>query len=370
MLRILVVGQIPPPFHGQAIMINYLVHAKYKNIEIEHIRMDFSAAIEDIGQFSFRKLLELFRLIAQVYRAALFKKVDYLYYPPAGPNRIPMLRDITFLVSCRWLFKRTIFHFHAGGISTLYSQLPRILQYFYRLAYFKPDLSIIPSTFNPRDDQFFQSHRSVEIPYGIPDHPHKRLVRDNAPLRILYVSALFKSKGILDLLSAASLLRLAGDDFRVDVIGGFESREFENECLLFLSKYRLQDCVFFHGVKTGGEKWKYYDNADIFCFPSYYESESFGIVLLEAMQYGLPSVATRWRGIQSIVQHNKTGFLVTPQSPEELADKLALLLKEDELRRDMGLQARERFEHEYGLQTWIERMELAISQLDSNNGKC
>ncbi len=346
-------------------MIEYFIHGQYKNLDIEHIRMDFSTRIEEIGKFSFRKVRELFRIIAKVYGAALFGNIDYLYYPPAGPNKIPMLRDIAVLLSCRWLFKGTIFHFHAGGISTLYPQLPWVLRYFYRLAYFKPVLSIITSPFNPRDDQFIQSLRAVEIPYGVPDHGRKFIVRHNSSRRILYVSALFRSKGILDLLAAACLLRNAGTDFRIDVLGGFESNEFQVECHSFLVSNRLQDIVLFHGVRTGQEKWEYYEKADIFCFPSYYESETFGIVLLEAMQFGLPSVATRWRGIQSIVQEGKTGFLVAPRSPDELADKLALLLTDDSLREDMGQRARERYELKYGLHNWLARMESAIISLNA-----
>jgi hypothetical protein len=177
--NILVIGQTPPPWHGQAIMIDHLVHAKYKDIEIQHIRMEFSTQIEDIGKISTQKVVKMFTLIARVYRAAWCGNIDYLYYPPAGPNKIPMLRDIAILLGCRWLLKKTIFHFHAGGISTLYAGLPRILRYFYRRAYFRPDLSIITSSFCLRDDQFLQSLRSVEIANGTPDQGRNDVVRNN-----------------------------------------------------------------------------------------------------------------------------------------------------------------------------------------------
>lgn len=346
-------------------MIDHLVHEKYKDLEMHHIRMNFSSQIEDIGKLSIAKVVKVLALIVRVYSVALFKNIDYLYYPPAGPKRIPMLRDVAILVSCRWLFKGTIFHFHAGGISLLYPQLPRVLQFFYRLAYFKPDLSIITGCFSPRDDQFLQSLRSVEIPNCVPDQRRRSVVRDSNCPRILYVSALFRSKGILDLLTAACLIRGAGNNFRIDVLGGFESEEFHNECLLFTVKNGLQDNVFFHGVQTGDTKWEYYDMADIFCFPSYYESETFPLVLLEAMQFGLPSVSTRWRGTQSIVQEDITGFFVSPRSPDELADKLVLLLEDENLRKSMGQHARERYELKFCLQNWLDQMELAITSLSA-----
>jgi glycosyltransferase involved in cell wall biosynthesis len=367
--KVLVVGQTPPPFHGQAIMIEYLVQGNFKNLEIEHVRMDFSSNIEEIGKFSWRKMGALFRTILKVYHAGVFHNIDYLYYPPASPNKIPMLRDVVFLICCRWLFKGTIFHFHAAGISTLYAGLSPLLRALYRLAYFKPDLSIITSGFNPRDDHFFQSLRSVEIPNGIQDQGRPRCTRNNSCPRILYVSALFRSKGILDLLAAACLLTRRGYEFQIDVVGEFESTEFHHECSLFLVENALQHKVFFHGVKTGEQKWEYFDTADIFCFPSYYEAESFPLVLLEAMQFGLPSVGARWRGIQSIIEDGNTGFLVTPRSPDELADKLALLLADEDLRKKMGLRARERYALKHDLKNWFDQMESAITALTTDAGK-
>ena len=363
MARVLVIGQTPPPFQGQAIMIEHLVQGTFTHLHIEFIRLDYSATIGEIGQFSLRKVLQLLKLIVKVYRAALFGNFDYLYYPPAGPNKNPVLRDIAFLLSCRWLFKRTIFHFHASGISTLYPELSRPLRYLFRRAYFRPDLSIFLSTFNPRDDLFIHSLRSVEIPYGIPDHGRRSIVRQHSCPRILYVSALFRSKGILDLLAAASVLQRAGSDFRIDVVGGFESCEFEAECLAFLVNNALQDRIRFHGVRTGKQKWDYYEAADIFFFPSYYKSESFGIVLLEAMQFGLPLVATRWRGIQSIVREDDTGFLVPRAAPMRWPTSwrgCCMIMRCEE----RWQRARQRYETEYRLETWIERLERSITSLD------
>jgi hypothetical protein len=77
---------------------------------------------------------------------------------------------------------------------------------------------------------------------------------------------------------------------------------------------------------------------------------------VEAAAFGLPTVATRWRGIPSIVEDGKTGFLVAPHDPVGIADRLATLANDAELRMRLGAAARKKFEREYTLPRHIERM--------------
>ena len=63
------------------------------------------------------------------------------------------------------------------------------------------------------------------------------------------------------------------------------------------------------GRKYGEEKERLFRESDIFVFPTYYDIECFPLVLLEAMQYGLPCVNTDEGGIRDIVV-NDSGFTV------------------------------------------------------------
>ena len=76
--------------------------------------------------------------------------------------------------------------------------------------------------------------------------------------------------------------------------------------------------------------------SDCFCFPSYYQAESFGIVLIEAMAFGLPIITARWRTIPELLPPGYGG-LVDPRSPEQIAKAMEQLLHE---RYDPGLRAR------------------------------
>jgi len=70
--KILVVGQTPPPYGGQAIIIEQILNFHYNDISFIHVRMNFSSDMNDIGKVQIKKFFELFG-----YRTApaIFKSV-------------------------------------------------------------------------------------------------------------------------------------------------------------------------------------------------------------------------------------------------------------------------------------------------------
>ena len=113
--RLLVVGQVPPPFGGQAIMIKQLLDSQFSKIQLHHVPMQFSKEMDQIGRFRLSKVFELIQVIFRIIQCRFVRNVRILYYPPAGPSRIAILRDLVILTTTRWLFDKTIFHFHAGS---------------------------------------------------------------------------------------------------------------------------------------------------------------------------------------------------------------------------------------------------------------
>ncbi|GCE17492.1 hypothetical protein KDK_12920 [Dictyobacter kobayashii] len=80
-----------------------------------------------------------------------------------------------------------------------------------------------------------------------------------------------------------------------------------------------------------------YSAADVTVVPSYHET--FGLAAVESLACGTPVVATRAGGLMTVVQHGETGFLV-PRCPGFFAERLDLLLRDDQLRARMGAAAR------------------------------
>ena len=108
------------------------------------------------------------------------------------------------------------------------------------------------------------------------------------------------------------------------------------------------------------EKFDRFASCDIFCFPSHFEAESFGLVLVEAMMFAKPVISTRWRGIPSVVNDGVNGFLVDTQDPAAVADRLVTLASDPELRRRMGLEGRRIFEQRFTLERFHRSMEEAL----------
>jgi len=76
--------------------------------------------------------------------------------------------------------------------------------------------------------------------------------------------------------------------------------------------------------------------------PSWMEGETFPLCLLEAALIGLPAIGARWHGIPSIIEDGRTGFLVTPQDPHDLAEAIDRFLTDPLLYPAMSARARQR----------------------------
>ena len=174
------------------------------------------------------------------------------------------------------------------------------------------------------------------IPNGIDTSVYRpglspiRHLRDER-VNILFVGRLEKRKGLGDLLRAYRLMRSRVSNARLIVVGDGPLRASAES---FISRHRLPDVVM-AGFVPDSVLPRYYVSADIFCAPAT-GSESFGIVLLEAMACALPVVATEVAGYMSVLEPGKDSLTVRPKSWRELSAALVILARDAELRRRMG----------------------------------
>ncbi len=141
---------------------------------------------------------------------------------------------------------------------------------------------------------------------------------------LLFVGRLDPLKGIDRLLRAMTHLRHV-DKLRLIIIGGDERSAHERERLEGLAvKLGIADIVTFQGLVGQELLPGYYSAADCCVVPSYHES--FGLVALEALACGTPVVSGDVGEMKNIILPGQTGYVVSDNRPEALAEKISSVL--------------------------------------------
>ena len=125
----------------------------------------------------------------------------------------------------------------------------------------------------------------------------------------------------------------------------------------------LQNKVQFLGSVDAKELYKQYAGADIFVLPSIDRSEAFGLVLLEAMSFSVPVIASDLPGVRTVVDHAVTGFLVPPRDVGALANSLQELLNDPVKRQRLGEAGRARVMEKYQWEDIVEELENVYNSL-------
>jgi len=346
-------------------MIQFLLDGAYKDIELIHVRMNFSKELKFSGKFYFAKVFELIRVVTMIYWHKLRHRPEVLYYPVASPDLLPVIRDIFILFTTRWLFRSTAFHFHAGGLCAYSKSMNFILRKLFQCAYTRPELVIRTAKNESPEGRALHCKRELIIPNGIPDcagNTINRVVEQGSRVKILFVALLVEDKGVYVAVQAVQQLLAAGMDIELSCLGEWGSPEVKRHTESMIEpRYRAR--FNFPGVQTGKDKWEFYRKAHIFLFPSYFHAETFGLVLVEAMCFSLPIVATRWSGIPEVVEEGSCAILCEPHDVESCRAALAQLVCDPHLRTRMGLKARERYMSHFTIEKHRKAMECALSQL-------
>ena len=350
-----VLGAVPPPWGGQAVMTRLLLDGHYESVNLKPVNMHFSRTTSDRGNLSFYKIVELFRVILAVYLARIFGS-SILYFAPAGPERGPLLRDALVLVSTRWMFRKTIWHFHAGGFHE-YQPSNAIERKLFSLAFDRPTMAIRLAENSPPDDVAVKARMVCVVANGVPDPTNEYIPpRNSEPAHLLFIGVLNEGKGVGIIIDALAILRERGQTVCVDFVGEWASKAYRLEIEQRLLENGLTEVVLFHGARTGVEKDRLLRQAAIYCFPSHFRHENLPVTVIEAMAYSLPVVATEWRGIPDLVVNDVTGVIVQPHDAMATAEAISRLLANPEERRRMGAAARERYVAEFTAETFHRRM--------------
>ena len=355
--RILFILHLPPPIHGAAMMGKYIQESELINSSFDCFCINLATAgsLSDIGHVSLEKLLKYLLLLRYISHVVKEIRPELVYITPNAGGKA-FFKDFIVVQMLKSMGCKIIAHYHNKGVSAYQSKW--IYNFLYKR--FFSNLKVILLAENiakyvKREDVYI-------CPNGIPSSCKEEMEarRNNVIPHLLFLSNLLISKGVIVLLDALKILKEKEYTFVCQFIGG-ETAEI-NAVQFFeeVKKRELSDLVTYVGRKVREEKEAFFRQADIFVFPTYYET--FGLVNLEAMEYKLPVISTNEGGIPDIVKDGENGLICEKQNPVSLADCIAKLLDDEELRVKMGSAGHEKFCREFTLDKFENRMRDILNQ--------
>jgi glycosyltransferase involved in cell wall biosynthesis len=312
--------------------------------------------MNEIGILSFKKIVIYLRIIIQTLKALIVFRPQLCYIALTAKG-IAFYRDFLIIFLFKLFRRKVVLHFHNKGVCL--SQDKWLDDKLYRFV-FKDSKIILLSDKLYTDIRKYVDRKNVFVcPNGIPkriiNNNKQKIKHSNSTVQLLFLSNMMKAKGVFDLLEACRILNKKGLNFECNFVGkwtNISEKEFENA----VEEKEIAGKVFAHGPKYGKEKEIFFEKADIFVFPTFYNNECFPLVLLEALQHALPVISTDEGGIPDIVENGITGYIVAKRKPDELARHIEELILNPALREKMGEAGRQKFQEQYTLEHFEKRM--------------
>ncbi len=279
-----------------------------------------------------------------------------LIYVHVGSNA-SLYRKAVFIALARACRQTILTHFHAGDFDHYYHRQSRLGQWWIRRGLRQSHKLIAVSQASARRlQELLPAAQVAVIPNGIDTaaFAHTHPPQDSF-VRLLFVGAMGKLKGERDLLQAVRTLLARNMPLRLSLLGhGAET--IAALCRQFHLQLRLEHL----GPVPHHERYAFFRRADLFVLPSY--GEGMPMAVLEAMAAGLPVIATRVGGIPELIDDGVEGFLIEPGDVLMLANRIAMLVTDETLRRQMGARARAKAQ-QFDQAVMVSRLTKEIRQM-------
>ncbi|WP_457937216.1 glycosyltransferase [Aeromonas veronii] len=210
-------------------------------------------------------------------------------------------------------------------------------------------------------------HKNYLVPFGVRDVSKQSVIDKPGRLKILFVGRFETRKGIHVLLEAIPSILDKYDNVEFILVGNDEI-EYQLGCNYkrdFLTRHKnnldIINRVYFEGVVSDSSLLEHYMGCDIFVAPSLYES--FGLIYIEAMRFAKPCIGCSIGGISEVIDDRVNGILVEPNNVKQLSTAIERLIDDKELRNNMGMLGREKYDRIYSETAFSQRFELTVNKI-------
>ena len=372
--RLLVVGPLPPPLGGVQLIIDMQLRSSlaraFELHPVDTSKRELRWAVENptwkTPLYFARDFLRLIRTLVRVRPDAVLVHAT---------SSLSILRDWMFMVTARLFGAKVICYYHG----TLHARFPSgetrsgravgrfLMSTAHRVIVLSPTYQREMGKAWRREDLAWAPNMAdVALFRNLPvDTPAPWLAPGERA--VLFVGRLSAPKGIYDLFDAIPRVIERHPEARFVLVGVAERDAMEPVIRGEAARRGIAARVTFLGPLEGGDKAAVFVTSKMIVVPSW--TEAFPLVIPEAMAAGLPVIAAAVGAIPDFVQEGEDGFLVAPRNPAELADRICLLLGDEELRRRISERVRERAPREFAIEIGCRKViDVAKDALRSTSG--
>lgn len=347
-MKIFFILHMPPPVHGAAMMGKYIHDSQIINqsFDCHYFNLTLAKGLQDIGKGGIRKFKDFIRQLWSIRQEVKAFQPNLCYVTPNAKGGA-FYKDFVIVMMLKTIGQKVVIHYHNKGVAT---RQDKMLDNFLYKRFFK-DLKVILLAEPLYQDicKYVKREDVFICPNGIPEQETPPTKTPHEGFNILFLSNMMKGKGVWDLVEACRILKEQGKKFHCHFVGKWSDIT-EEDFHQKLQEYHLENEITAYGAKYGTEKNVFFQQADVFIFPTYYNNECFPLVLLEAMEQGLACISTREGGISAIIEEGVTGYVIDKQQPSALADKIDYLIDNPELCQAIGEAGKKEFKEEFTLE--------------------
>lgn len=286
------------------------------------------------------KLAVFATTILRMMARLLTERVDLLHIHVSTGGSV-YRQTVTALIALAFR-QKVIMHCHSGKFPSFFSRQPRPIRAAVAAVFKRCHRLIVVSH---HWEAFYAETLGIardrivvmQNPVALPADPGMRMV--TSPVRMLFLGQVNEAKGVFDLIRAIAIVaEKRRDHLHVTIAGHGDLAPAK----ALADQLGIAANVTFPGWVGPEQRDAYLAQSDVFLLPSYFEG--LPMSLLEAMSWGLPSIATSVGGIPDVLDDDVEGLLVEPGDIDALAAAILGMIDDPAIRQRLGRAARRRIE--------------------------